>query len=150
METSLKKPRPKESEISIELERIGTSPQIKSYQLEENVYLIAFRFRPLENVSGFNIPLKTRKIYYSQALDEEELHEINLEDFDFKEIYLPLPNGLISFSDRDFIVKNDEKIHLAAWIDEENMKLGFLVENSPQQPSFDWEFYYIRGDKEKH
>jgi len=29
------------------------------------------------------------------------------------------------------------------------MKLGFLVENSPQQPSFDWEFYYIRGDKEK-
>jgi len=139
----------RKTSLPIQLEYIGTKPSISSYLVEENVYLIKYSFKPQEKYAGFMIPIKTSKIYYSRALAEEELYELDLDSYDFDHVYLPLTNGLISFTEQDFIIKNNEKMHIAAKIDKNLMKIGFIVENAPQQLVFDWEFYYVKGNKEK-
>jgi hypothetical protein len=136
-------------EVPIRLEFVGCTPSVRKFKISEEEYIIEVAFTPEDRVAGFLTPLKSRDIIYSEALGEDEIVHMSLGEFDFKHVYLPLTNGLISVSENEFIIKNNEKMHIAAKIDKEQEKIGFLVEDAPRQLPFEWEFrIYIGEEKE--
>ncbi len=143
-ETKVKR---KEVTLPLNIEWVGGEVEHHCYILSDDEYLIQVKIRPRGKVSGMKIPLAKDYIFYSPSLADDRIERIYLNDYACDKIYLPLPNGLLGIEEKTFIVKNNEKMHLAVTIDKNNKYIGFLVENVPPHRTFDWEFYIIKDEK---
>jgi len=135
----------------IPLQVIGASSyELECYRVERDQYTIDLRFTPELMVSfvGVIFPLLSDEIGYSPALEEDRLVYINLNDFKFERISLPLPNGLISLNKDTFIIKHNEYMHVAFSIDKSLRGCGFILRTPPQR-SFSWKLTIFKGSEKE-
>ncbi len=105
------------------------------------------------NYAGIKFPLADRKLRYCPALLEDEFHTYSIEDFSFRETWLPLPNGLIGLGNDVYVIKHNRfgNTHIACTVDyaRNPSYAGFIVLNPPRNHKFDWRFSLFRGSEQE-
>ncbi len=117
---------------------------------DKPIYELEIHFSPTISYRTVSVtfPRFKDEIIYSPALVEDEIVEYNLSDFAFKEITLPLSNGLIGIDDDLFLIKDNETVHLAGIIPVSERIIRFTDETAPVDEPFTWRFYIVYGAKE--
>ncbi len=86
-------------------------------------------------------------VAYSPALLEDRIVRFTNSEIKFKEIYLPLSNGLIGLGRDFYVIKNNSKSHVAAQIQQGGQWISFKT-RCPPLGSQEWEFYVFQGSEQ--
>jgi MYXO-CTERM domain-containing protein len=92
-------------------------------------------------------PMELSELRISPGLIEDEVRVYPLSGFDFEEggISLPLANGLLGLRENLWLIKDTQKVHLAATVHESDPTVRFRDETVEMRSPATWVFYLFEG-----
>ncbi|MBY0471682.1 hypothetical protein K2X30_10995 [bacterium] len=134
----------------------GAHQRVAWKQLGENLWEVTVDFWPVvPRIPFYNMNiLKVAferyedKVIYSPALLEDELKTYAFNQFTFKDMWLPLSNGLIGLGNDFYVIKNTSNAHIAARINKKKPWISFEVRN-PKLRHYQWQFTVFKGSEQE-
>lgn len=117
-----------------------TSPDV--WEIEVGI----FNANPLGTIK-VSFPRFEETVIYSPALLEDRVLRYELSLFDFKRVYLGLPNGLIGLGKDWYVIKHNEVNHTSVRISKNEPLITFLYKWPWSLSTYKWKFTLIHGSQ---
>ena len=154
---------PQETDAALELEVLAPTRETTLHWYGgPDVFEVHFGYGPGADPTGedaantkvsLGFPRTETAFMYSPALAEDEVVEYPFDDFSFQfpEVYLPLPNGLIGLGNDWWVIKHCTTVNLAARVptDPTEEYIQFVDETADPVEPQQWTFTVVHGTKEE-